>query len=168
MYKQLSRPCQQVSRMTTQEKLIAALMAAFPGESETAIARRCGLSIGRFSNYKLGKRVMDVDAVIGCAQALGWDVRATVAQHEIETSPSPRVKAMWRKLAAATALLLVGVLGSAQQPVQAAEIGAEADPIHIMRNNLLWWGRLLRDWLAHKLHRPKPSPNNVEASVAWI
>ena len=70
--------------MTTQEKIIAALIAAFPGESETAIARRCGLTIGRFSNYKLGKRAMDVDAVIGCAQALGWDVRATVAQHEID------------------------------------------------------------------------------------
>ena len=135
MYKQLSRPCQQVSRMTTQEKLIAALMAAFPGESETAIARRCGLSIGRFSNYKLGKRVMDVDAVIGCAQALGWDVRATVAQHEIETSPSPRVKAMWRKLAAATALLLVGVLGSAQERVYAAaQPSSDAAEMCIMRN----------------------------------
>lgn len=124
MYKHLSRTCQQVSRMTTQEKIIAALVARFPGESETAIAKRCGLSIGRFSNYKLGKRAMDVDAVIGCAQALGWDVRATVAAHEQEVAPTPRVKALWRAMASTATLLLVGVLGTLPAPARADFNGA--------------------------------------------
>ncbi len=95
--------------MTTQEKLLAALFAKFPDDSETAIAKRCGLSIARFSNYKLGKREMDVDAVIGCAQVLEWDVRATVASHMQEAAGSPRERAMWRKLAATAAALLCAV-----------------------------------------------------------
>lgn len=98
--------------MTTQEKLIAALMERFSGESETTIAKRCGLSQARFSNYKLGKRVMDVDAVIGCAQALGWDVRQTVAAHQIEMAPTPRVKALWKGVATA-----VGVLALCAMPI---------------------------------------------------
>lgn len=98
--------------MTTQEKLIEAMKIAFPDESQAALARRAGLSVQRFNNYCTGIRSMDVDAVIGCAQALGWDIRATVAAHEIETAPSPRVKAMWRKLITSTAALLL-VIGSA-------------------------------------------------------
>ena len=121
--------------VTTQEKLIEGMRKAFPDESQAALARRAGLGVQRFNNYCTGIRTMDVDAVIGCAQALGWDIRATVAAHEIETAESPRVKAMWRKLAATATLLLVGVLGSAQQPVQAAKRGYEADSMCIMRKS---------------------------------
>ena len=131
MYKQLSRICQQVSRMTTQEKLIAALFAAFPGESETQVAKRCGLSISRFSNYKLGKRAMDVDAVIGCAQVLGWDIRTTVAQHEIEVAPTPRVKALWKDFGRAATLLAVVVLGGVHGPAEAAGKAGAASFSHI-------------------------------------
>jgi hypothetical protein len=121
--------------MTTQEKLIAAMRAAFPNESQAALARRAGLGVQRFNNYCTGIRTMDVDAVIGCAQALGWDVRATVAQHEMETAPTPRVKALWRRLAATAALLAVGVLGSAQERVYAAaQPSSDAAEMCIMRN----------------------------------
>jgi hypothetical protein len=43
-------------------------------------------------------------------------------------------KAVWRKLAASATLLALVVLGSEQQPAQAAEIGVEADSVYIMRN----------------------------------
>ncbi len=104
--------------MTTQEKLIEALKTAFPEESQAALARRAGLSVQRFNNYCTGIRTMDVDAVIGCAQALGWDVRKAVADHEIETAPSPRVKALWRKLAA-TAMVMAISLGIGATPTVA-------------------------------------------------
>lgn len=128
MYKHLSRVCQQVSRVTTQEKLINALFERFAGESETAIARRCGLSIARFSNYKLGKRDMDVDAVIGCAQALGWDVRSTVAAHEIEVAPTPRVKALWKTFASVALTLAIGAGLASPANVQAADDSVSASP----------------------------------------
>lgn len=165
MYKHLSRLCQRVSRMTTQEKLIAALFAAFPGESETQVAKRCGLSIARFSNYKLGKRAMDVDAVIGCAQALGWDIRATVAQHEQEVAPTARVKALWKAMAATATLLLVGVLGALPAPAEAAgDLAFRNKPQECTLCKALgYYGGVLRDWLAHRLQRPKPSPGCLEA-----
>ncbi len=137
MYKHLSRACQQVSRMTTQEKLISALFEKFNGESETAIARRCGLSIARFSNYKLGKRDMDVDAVIGCAQALGWDIRKTVADHEIETAPTPRVRALWRNLAATGLAVMLAVGFSLPGQAKASAQGFDnAHSLYIMRNDV--------------------------------
>lgn len=107
--------------MTTQENLIEGLKAAFPEDSQAALARRAGLSVQRFNNYCTGIRTMDVDAVIGCAQALGWDVRKAVADHEIETAPSPRVKALWRKLAAtAMVVAITTTIGAAPTPAMAS------------------------------------------------
>lgn len=106
--------------MTTQEKLIAGLQAAFPDDSQAALARRAGLSVQRFNNYVTGIRTMDVDAVIGCAQVLGWDIRETVASHEMETAPTPRVKAYWRKFASTAALLAVVVFPALSERAQAA------------------------------------------------
>lgn len=111
--------------MTTQEKLIEGLKAAFPDESQAALARRAGLSVQRFNNYCTGIRTMDVDAVIGCAQALGWDIRKSVADHEIETAPSPRVKALWRKLAA-TAMVMAITAGVGAVPTAATASEASA------------------------------------------
>jgi len=110
--------------MTTQENLIEGLKAAFPEDSQAALARRAGLSVQRFNNYCTGIRTMDVDAVIGCAQALGWDVRKAVADHEIETAPSPRVKALWRKLAA-TAMVVAITTTISAAPTPATASGFE-------------------------------------------
>jgi len=42
---------------------------------------------------------MDIDAVIGCAQVLGWNVQATVTSHEIEIAETNRVKNLWNMIA---------------------------------------------------------------------
>lgn len=111
--------------MSTQERLIQALQEKFPNESQAGIARIAGLQPPRFNNYVTGIRTMDVDAIIGCAQALGWDIRATVASHLQETAHSPREKALWRKLAATAASLLVGVLVALPLHADAATDGFE-------------------------------------------
>lgn len=115
--------------MTTQEKLIAALQAAFPEESQAALARRAGLSVQRFNNYVTGIRTMDVDAVIGCAQALGWDIRENVATHELETAPTPRVKAYWRKLAGTAAMVLCAIGFSGAMPGKAYAVSVSKSEI---------------------------------------
>lgn len=107
--------------MKTQEKLISALQEAFPGDSQAALARRAGLSVQRFNNYVTGIRTMDVDAVIGCAEALGWNIRETVSAHEIETAPTPRVKAYWKKLASTVAGLLCAVGLTLGNPAEAKQ-----------------------------------------------
>ena len=84
--------------MTTQNRLIAALLAAFPDASQADIARKCGLSPPRFNNYTQGSRSMDDDAVIGCARALGMDARALVAEHRADVAKTERERRFWRKL----------------------------------------------------------------------
>jgi len=150
--------------MTTQEQLIEGMKASFPGESQAALARRAGLSVQRFNNYCTGIRTMDVDAVIGCAQALGWDVRKMVSAHEIETAPTPRVKAMWRKLAASAATLALAVGLALPQPAQGAESGNNAAPsIHYAKSRIrkrLAWIWL---WLKSCLPQRQPTDSEIEA-----
>lgn len=148
--------------MKMQEKLISGMQAAFPGESQASLARRAGLSVQRFNNYVTGIRTMDVDAVIGCAQALGWDIRETVAEHEIETAPTPRVKAYWRKLATTAALLAVVVFPAIPEHAQAATGDISAGQC---RHYAKWLIGLTWHWLAQRLRRTKPSPGNLEASI---
>ena len=154
--------------MKTVADLIDAARKALGVTSDAEFARKLGVSRGTIANWKSGYSLPDTVMCATLAGLTGEPLAKVLGIVGEARAVSREEKAVWRKLAATAALLAVAVLGAAQKPVQAAEIGTEADPIHIMRNNLLWWGRLLRDWLAHKLHRPKPSPNNVEASVAWI
>jgi hypothetical protein len=96
--------------MTTQQRLVTALRAQFEGESDAAIARRVGLSQQRFHNYANSSRTMDDDAIIGCATALGIDVRKTLAAHRSETSHTERERHFWRKLGTAAAVACVALL----------------------------------------------------------
>jgi hypothetical protein len=95
--------------MSVQEELINAMREKFPGESQSAIARHAGLSPARYHNYTIGIRQMDVDAVIGCAQALGWDIRITVAKHLQDTASTQRERSLWRKLSTTIGALFLTV-----------------------------------------------------------
>lgn len=160
--------------METQEKLIAALIAAHPDKSQAAVARLTGMERPRFNNYVTGIRSMDVDAVIGCAQALGWDVRKTVAAHLQETAPSPRVKALWKQLAGSAAMVLCaigfsGALTGKAYAVSVSEtrISGELGAMPIMsKADWGWWWQLLRWWLAWKLRGSKLITGSLTACRA--
>lgn len=154
-----------------QEKLISGMQAAFPGESQASLARRAGLSVQRFNNYVTGIRTMDVDAVIGCAQALGWDIRETVAEHEIETAPTPRVKAYWRKLAGSVAMVLcaIGVSSAGIENAHATRVSGQhvseqhgSMPI-MSKADWGWWWHLATSWLAWRLRGSKPTNGSLDA-----
>lgn len=157
--------------MKMQEKLISGMQAAFPGESQASLARRAGLSVQRFNNYVTGIRTMDVDAVIGCAQALGWDIRETVAGHEIETAPTPRVKAYWRKLAGTAAMVLcaIGLAGGVAPKGLAHKGFANNSENSVLPNAYYvkpdwgWWAWLARQWLAWRLRGSKPTNGSLDA-----
>ena len=106
---------------------------------------------------------MDVDAVIGCAQAVGWDVRKTVAAHEIETAPTPRVKALWKAVAGTAMTLALGVSLALPQHAQAADGAPNAPTVYTLceveKKRLIWvlW------WLQSLLPSPAPSENEIEA-----
>lgn len=136
--------------------------------SYAQLAPKLGISDGAISHYRTGKRVPQVWVVAEALKVQGHPQpeKAAIEIMKAAALTSPE-RTFWRRLAATATLLAVGVLGVAQQPAQAATAGVEREAVHIMRNNLLWWGRLLRDWLAHKLHRPVPAADCIEAR-AWI
>lgn len=124
--------------MATQSDLIAALRRKFP-EPDAAIARRVGLSQQRFNNYAAGRRSMDDDAVIGCAQALGIDAKEALAAHRAETAHTTRERAFWRRLGAAASVAAVALFALPLATVKAH--GGQGEPsaaICIMRTVLLW------------------------------
>ena len=149
--------------MNTQDRLIEALQKQFPEDSQAALARRCGLSVQRFNNYVQGIRTMDVDAVIGCAQALGWDIRATVAAHEIETAPTPRVKALWKAVAGGAMALVLGVGLALPAHAQAVETGYSSDSVYIMRNSILRRLRWVWLWITSCLPQRPPRKDEMQA-----
>lgn len=132
--------------MKTQEKLIAAALAAFPNEKETEIARRAGLTIARFSNYKKGIRKMDDDALIGMAELVGWDVQKTLAAHHIEIAATPRERSFWRQFGAAASVTAVALLAygfldtNAHETIQSAAILNVVGTMHYAK----LWIRALR------------------------
>ena len=117
--------------MKTQTALIEALRAAFPNESDAAIARRAKLSQQRFSNYAQAVRTMDDDAVIGCAGLVGWDAKKTLASHHAETAKTDRERAFWRQLAAAAVLATVA-FGSFPASAKPLNFEASSSAMHIM------------------------------------
>lgn len=137
-------------------------------ESFSKLAPMLGITDGAIGHYRQGRRIPQVWVVADALRIQGHPApeKAAIEIMKKAALTSPE-RTFWKRLAATATLLAVGVLGGALQPAQAATAGFDAHPIHIMRNNLLWWGRLLRDWLAHKLHRPVPAADCIEAR-AWI
>jgi hypothetical protein len=122
--------------MQTQRKLIAALLAAYPGEPQRKVGERAGLKTTRFNHYVLGNRTMDDDAIIGCASLIGWDVQKTLADHRAEIATTSREKSFWRQLSTAAAVAMLCVVGF---PAKASNINhlesfreAEWAPMYIM------------------------------------
>lgn len=148
----------------TQEKLIQALAAKYPSETQAGIARLVGLSPQRYNNYVMGIRQMDVDAVIGCAQALGWDIRPTVADHMKESASTPRERNLWRQLATTAATLAIVVAGVVSTPVQAAGKAVQVHSVY----TLCEVATFIRNWLSvmlDTLRDRKPGKNEIQARL---
>lgn len=135
-------------------------------ESFAKLAPKIGVTDGAISHYRTGKRVPQVWVVAECLKLQGHPqpekAAITIMKSEAQTSPE---RTFWKRLAATATLLLVGVIGVAPAPAQAATAGFEPASVCIMRNVRWAWG-LLRLWLAHRLQRSKPGPDHVELR-AW-
>lgn len=134
------------------------------------LAKRLGVKPSAVSNYRHGRALPDAVVCATLAGLTGEPLARVLGIVGEARAVSREEKAVWRKLAATAALLAVALLGSLPAPAQAAASSFEAVPtVHYAK--LEGWvryvGRVLRDWLAHRLQKPKPSPNNVEA-FAWI
>lgn len=137
-------------------------------ESYSKLAPMLGITDGAIGHYRQGRRIPQVWVVADALRIQGHPApeKAAIEVMKKAALTSPE-RTFWRRLAATATLLAVGVLGMAQQPAQAATAGFEADGLYIMRNAVRYWIGALRDWLAHKLHRPRPAADCIEARV-WI
>jgi Phage related protein. len=138
-------------------------------ESFSKLAPMLGITDGAIGHYRQGRRIPQVWVVADALRIQGHPApeKAAIEIMKKAALTSPE-RTFWKRLAATATLLALGVLGAAQQPVQAATRAFEAAPTpYYAKSGLRYWTRLLRDWLAHKLHRPRPAPDCIEAR-AWI
>lgn len=135
--------------------------------SYAQLAPKLGISDGAISHYRTGKRVPQVWVVAEALKVQGHPQpeRAAIEIMKAAALTSPE-RTFWRRLAATATLLAVGVIGGALQPAQAATFDTGAAPTQHYAQ-LRYWAQVLRDWLAHKLHRPMPATDCIEAR-AWI
>lgn len=121
--------------MKTVADLIDAARKALGVTSDAEFARKLGVSRGTIANWKSGYSLPDTVMCATLAGLTGEPLAKVLGIVGEARAVSREEKAVWRKLAATAALLAVAVLGATQKPVQAAEIGAEADPMCIMRKS---------------------------------
>lgn len=148
--------------MNTQQRLLTALKDRFPGDSDSAIARRAGLTPQRFANYTSGQRRMDDDAVIGCAALLELEVAEILAQHRADHATTPRERNFWRKFGAAASVALAVALPWNQAT---AAPDCAAREMHYAKRRRFAWGRSLAALvltvrrsltMEHRSHGPSP------------
>ena len=136
-------------------------------ESFSKLAPLLGITDGAIGHYRQGRRVPQVWVVADALRIQGHPQpeKAAIEIMKAAALTSPE-RNFWRRLAATATLLAVGVLGGALQPAQAATRGFSQLPDCALCA-IRYWAQILRDWLAHKLHRPRPAADCIEAR-AWI
>lgn len=150
--------------------LLDACKIASGATSDNQLATALGVGRSAISNYRHGRALPDTVVCATIAGLSGVPLARVLGIVGEARAISREEKAVWRKLAASAALLLVGVLGAHPAPAQAATGGFEAGPncaLCEMFSGLRYLGGCLKTWLAHVLRRRKPSPDNVEV-FAWI
>jgi len=154
-------------------EIIDRAKAAIGAESDSALSRHLGLSRTAVGNWRSGVSLPDPVSCERLAGLTGIPLARVLGIVGEARAHSREEKAVWRKLAASATLLALVVLGSEQQPAQAAEIGVEADSVYIMRNRgglgkaLRYLGRILRDWFGFALGRARKPEGSIEA-FTWI
>lgn len=103
-------------------------------ETDMALAKALGVSRSAVSAWRNGQKGPDTVQSAALAGYTGIPLAKVLGIVGEARAISAKEKAVWRKLAASAALLLVGVIGVAPAPSHAATSGFEAESVCIMRN----------------------------------
>ena len=80
--------------------------------SDYALAKQLGFPLSTMSNYRTGRRIIDDDAALEVATALGVNPLAVIAAANIERAKTPEQRARWsgvmEKFSASFNSLLLG------------------------------------------------------------
>lgn len=133
--------------------------------SDLALAERLGISRQAVSNWRHGDKFPDEETIAQLALLAGDDpAQWLVAIKAVRTdgAAGKAWAALAKRLGAAAAVLLVAALPQAGQAKAGSHFAINPDTAHYVKRRGYYWN-LLRDWLAHLLHRPNPSPECMEA-----
>lgn len=103
-------------------------------ETDSALAKALGVSRQTVNNWRQGRNTPDAVACATIAGLTGEPLAKVIGIAGEQRAISREEKAVWRKLAATAALLVVMVTGGAYTPAQAATGYEKADSVCIMRN----------------------------------
>src|SRR5690606_22852059 len=124
-------------------------------ESFSKLAPMLGITDGAIGHYRQGRRIPQVWVVADALRIQGHPApeKAAIEIMKKAALTSPE-RTFWKRLAATATLLALGVLGAAQQPVQAATRAFEAAPTPYYAKS--WMGdgptaRLLPARLPHRI-----------------
>lgn len=136
-------------------------------EFDKDLAPRLGVGKTSISNYRKGVSLPDPVVCATLAGLTGMPLAQVLGIVGEARAISSAEKAVWRRLAATATLLVVALLGSAQQPVQAASTDRSAQPeVYIMRSAgeaCRWLWHLFTTWARSKR---KPRGPHLSARIA--
>lgn len=81
--------------MKTTIEFLDAVKEKFGIESDYALAKRLGFPLSTVSNYRTGRRVLDDDAALAVALALGLHPFTVIASANAERAKTPEQRARW-------------------------------------------------------------------------
>ena len=133
--------------------------------TDMALAERLGRSRAVVSEWRAGKSYPDEDLIVALAQLAGdepgqWLIAIKAVRTE---GAAGKVWAdLAKRLGASVAVLVAAALPFGAQAKAGSHFAINPDTAHYVKRRGYYWN-LLRDWLAHLLHRPNPSPECMEA-----
>lgn len=121
--------------MKTVDDLLDAAKKASGAKNDSELAGKLGIKPAAVSNYRRGISQPNPVVCATIAGLTGEPLARVLGIVGEQRAVSREEKAVWRRLAATAALLVVGVLGSAQERVYAAaQPSSDAAEMGIMRN----------------------------------
>lgn len=139
-------------------------------DSFAKLAPKLGVTDGAIGHYRRGRQIPSVWVVADALRIQGHPAPEKAAVEIMRSEArTAHERKFWKRLGATATLLLVGVLGAAHTPAQAAQAGFNrgADcALCEIAEMAKYYGQCLWIWLAHRLQRSKPGPDHVELR-AW-
>lgn len=133
--------------------------------TDMALGERIGKSRQVISQWRAGSTWPEEDMVVKLAEMAGDEPAQWLVAIKAVRSDGAAAK-VWaslaKRLGAVAAVLLVAALPFGAQAKAGSHFAINPDTAHYVTRLGYYWG-VLRDWLAHRLHRPEPASGVLEA-----
>lgn len=144
------------------QKLTEAAFAASGATSFRAFADEVGVSHVTVLAWLNGTRVPSFEHAATLAKIAGLPIVKTASEVRLAAPENAKNKGILKHLAATATILMVAALPFSAQAKPGSDFAINPDTAHYVTRLGYYWG-VLRDWMAHRLHRPQPASGVLEA-----